>query len=82
MFQDLWFKILTLNKFSKLLFLAKRKNETQNKQLIKFNPFTAKFNQKQISTKFHRLWNCEKQIAPCDSTGRELSLDVVHRLKS
>ena len=23
--------------------------------LCKFNPFTAKFNQKQISTKFHRL---------------------------
>ena len=41
------------------------------------NPFTAKFSQKQISTKFPNfiLWNFEKQIAPCESTVRELSFE-------
>ena len=35
------------------------------------NPFTAKFSQKQISTECPNLilWNFEKQIAPCVSTG-------------
>ena len=44
------------------------------------NPFTAKFSQKQISTKFPNfiLWNFEKQIAPCVSTGRELSFEWSH----
>ena len=41
------------------------------------NPFTAKFSQKHISTKFHfvKFW---KQIAPCVSTGRELSFEWSH----
>ena len=45
-----------------------------------FNPFTAKFSRKQISTKFPNfiLWNFEKQIAPCVSTGRELSFEWSH----
>ena len=44
------------------------------------NPFTAKFNQKQISTKFPNfiLWNFVKQIAPCVSTGRKLSFEWSH----
>ena len=44
------------------------------------NPFTAKFSRKQISTKFPHfiLWNFEKQIAPCVSTGRELSFEWSH----
>ena len=45
-----------------------------------FNPFTAKFSQKQISTTFPNfiLGNFEKQIAPCVSTGRELSFEWSH----
>ena len=45
-----------------------------------FNSFTAKFSRKQISTKFPNfiLWNFEKQIAPCVSTGRELSFEWSH----
>ena len=41
------------------------------------NPFTARFSQKQFSTKFRNfiLWNLEKQIAPCVSTGREVSFE-------
>ena len=49
------------------------------------NPFTAKFSRKQISTKFTHfsLWNFEKQIAPCVSTGRELSFEWSdHRILS
>ena len=49
------------------------------------NPFTAKFSQKQISTKCPNfiLWNFEKQIAPCVSTGRELSFEwSYHRISS
>ena len=44
------------------------------------NPLTTKFSQKQISTKFPNfiLWNFEKQIAPCVSTGRELSFEWSH----
>ena len=44
------------------------------------NPFTAKFSRKQISTKFAHfiLWNFEEQIAPCVSTGRELSFEWSH----
>ena len=44
------------------------------------NPFTAKFSQKQISTKFWNfiLWNFEKQIALCVITGRELSFEWSH----
>ena len=43
-------------------------------------PFTAKFSQKQISTKFRNFisWNFVKQIAPCVSTGRELSFEWSH----
>ena len=45
-------------------------------------PFTVKFSQKQISTKFRNfiLWNFEKQIAPCVRTGRELSFEWSHRV--
>ena len=39
------------------------------------NPFTAKCGQRQISTKFP---NFEKQIAPYESTGRELSFEWSH----
>ena len=49
------------------------------------NPFTAKFSQRQISTKFPHfiLWNFEKQIAPCVSTGRELLFEwSLHRILS
>ena len=43
-------------------------------------PFTVKMSQKQISTKFRNfiLWNFEKQIAPCVSTGGEVSFDAGH----
>ena len=45
-----------------------------------FNPFTAKFSQEQISTNCPNLilWNFEKQIEPCVSTGRELSFQWSH----
>ena len=45
-----------------------------------FNPFTAKCGQRQISTKFANflLSSFEKQIAPCESTGRELSFEWSH----
>ena len=43
------------------------------------NPFTAKFSRRQISTKFPHF----KQIAPCVSTGRELSFEwSLHRILS
>ena len=42
--------------------------------------FTANFSQKQILTKSPNfiLWNFEKQIAPCESKGRELSFEWSH----
>ena len=44
---------------------------------VSFNTFTAKFSQKQISTKFPNfiLSNFEEQMAPCKSAGRELLLN-------
>ena len=44
------------------------------------NPFITKFGKKQISTKFPDfiLWNFEKLIAPCVSSGRELSFEWSH----
>ena len=41
---------------------------------------TAKFSQKQILTKFPNflLWNSEKEIAFCESTGRELPFEWPH----
>ena len=44
------------------------------------NPFTAKCGQRQVSTKFPNFifQNCEKQIASCESTGRELSFEWSH----
>ena len=48
--------------------------------LVLFNPFTAKCGQRQVSTKFPNFifQNCEKQIASCESTGRELSFEWSH----
>ena len=46
---------------------------------------TAKFRQKQTLTKFPNflLWNSEKEIAFCESTGRELSFEwSQHRILS
>ena len=45
-----------------------------------FNPFTAKCGQRQISNKFPNFifQNFDKQIAPCLSTGRELSFEWSH----
>ena len=45
-----------------------------------FNPFTAKCSQRQISTRFPNfiLSNFEKQIAPCVSSGREVSFEWSH----
>ena len=39
------------------------------------NPFTAKCSQRQISTRFPNFifLNFEKQMVPCESTGREVS---------
>ena len=44
------------------------------------NPFTAKCSQSQISTKVPNFIfeNFDKQIAPCESTGRELSFEWSH----
>ena len=44
------------------------------------NPFTAKCGQRQISTKFPNFVfkNFDKQIASCESTGRELSFEWSH----
>ena len=44
------------------------------------NPFTAKCGQRQVSTKFPNFifQNCEKQMALCESTGRELSFEWSH----
>ena len=44
------------------------------------NPFIAKCRQRQISTRFPNfiLQHFEKQIAPCVSTGRELSFEWSH----
>ena len=46
-----------------------------------FNPFTGKCGQRKVSTKFPNFifQNCEKQIASCESTGRELSFEWSHR---
>ena len=57
---------------------AKKITNQQKHQF--FNPFTAKFSQKQASTNFPNfiLWNFEKQVAPCVSTGRELSFERLH----
>ena len=48
--------------------------------LVLFNPFTAKCGQRQVSTKFPNVifQNCEKQIASCEITGRELSFEWSH----
>ena len=45
-----------------------------------FNPFTAKFSQMQILTKFPNfiVWQFGKQIASCVSTGKELSFEWSH----
>ena len=45
-----------------------------------FNPFTAKCGQRQISTKFPNIvsYNFDKQIASCESKGRELSFKWLH----
>ena len=45
-----------------------------------FNPFTAKCSQRQISTRFPNfiVSNFEKQIAPCVSSGREVSFERSH----
>ena len=47
---------------------------------VLFNPFTAKCGQRQISTKFPNFifQNFDKQIASCESTGRELSFEWSH----
>ena len=44
------------------------------------NPFTVKCGQRQVSTKFQNFifQNCVKQIASCESTGRELSFEWSH----
>ena len=44
------------------------------------NPFAAKCGQRQVSTKFPNFvfQNCEKQIASCESKGRELSFEWSH----
>ena len=44
------------------------------------NPFTAKCGQRQISTKFPNFifQNFDKQIASCESTGREVSFEWSH----
>ena len=49
--------------------------------VLMFNPFTAKFSQKQILTKFPNfmLWKLGKQMASCESRGRELSFEWSHR---
>ena len=53
-------------------FFRKRARVLANKPVhfVSLNPFTTKFNRKQISTKFPHftLWNFEKQIALCEST--------------
>ena len=48
--------------------------------LRSLDPFTAKFSQRQISTKFPNfiLWNVGKQIALCVSTGRKLLFEWSH----
>ena len=48
--------------------------------LAELNPFTAKCGQRQIPTKFPNFIfsNFEKQIASCESTGRELSSEWSH----
>ena len=48
--------------------------------MASFNPFSAKCGQRQVSTKFPNFifQNCEKQIALCESTGRELSFEWSH----
>ena len=48
--------------------------------LFSFNPFTAKCGQRKISTKFPNYIseNFDKQIASCESTGRELSFEWSH----
>ena len=50
-----------------------------------FNPFTAKCGQRQIPTKLPNFifLNFEKQIASCESTGREVSFEwSLHRISS
>ena len=44
------------------------------------HPFTAKCGQRKVSTKFPNFifQNCGKQIASCESTGRELSFEWSH----
>ena len=46
------------------------------------NPFTAKFSQKQTVDKFPNfiLWNFEKQIASCVSTGTQPSFEWSHHM--
>ena len=48
--------------------------------ILHVNPVTAKCGQRQVSTKFPNFifQNCEKQIASCGSTGRELSFEWSH----
>ena len=48
------------------------------------NPFTAKCGQRQISSKFPNFIfsNFDKQIASCESTGRELSFEWSHHRMS
>ena len=51
----------------------------------KINPFTTKCGQGQIATKFANFifHNFDKQIASCESTGRELSFQwSLHRISS
>ena len=47
---------------------------------MSINPFNAKCGQRQISTKVLNFifYNFEKQMASCESTGRELSYEWSH----
>ena len=60
---------------------VKRRNFSHWSLFIEFNPFTVKCSQRQISTKSGNfiLWHFEKQMAECDSTGRELSFEWSHQ---
>ena len=68
-------KTYTLSYFPNSAFCKRQKDI-----VFYFDPSTAKFSQRQISTKIPNfiLWNFEKQIAPCESTGRELSFEWSH----
>ena len=82
---DCFFVSFTHNWMNGFITCTKRGYVTRMLLFLVNYVLTAKFSQKQTLTKFPNflLWNSEKEIAFCESTGRELSFEwPQHRILS